>query len=128
MEQLKIGYLRTEQQEQFLEWVNATPGNLFDRDILKAPTLSVLCSYNGSPVAYLPMQQALVLESLAVNQAATLMDKGQAFRDLVKGAEQHASSHKIRELYMPCEDERVIRVAENHGFERLKWPVLRMKL
>ena len=126
MRQLKIGYIRPEEQQTFIEWVNKTSGNLFDADILKYPTLRVLTSYNGEPVAFLPMQQALFLESLAVKEET--MQNAQAFRDLVKGAEQHASSIGIRELYFLCKDERVIQIAENHGFELVPFPLVRMKL
>lgn len=128
MKQLQIGYMRPEQQKEFVEWVNNTPENLFDRDILVYPTLSVLCSYNGSPVAYLPTQQALFLESLAVKQGASPMDTAQAFRDLVKGAELHASNKGIREMYFLCKDENVLKIAEHHGFERVPYPLVRMKL
>lgn len=126
MKQLKMGYMRPEERETFIKWVNKTPGNLYDPGILNYPTLRVLTSYNGEPVAFLPMQQALFLESLAVKEPR--IENAQAFRDLVKGAEQHASSLGIRELYFLCRDERVISIAENHGFERVPYPLTRMKL
>ncbi|HEX8838460.1 MAG TPA: hypothetical protein VF748_16070 [Candidatus Acidoferrum sp.] len=127
-EQLKVGYLRDEDQRTFIEWVNSTPGNLWDPSVLKYPTLKVICAYNGAPVAFLPVQQVLMLESLAVSEKAPLLDKAQAFRDLVKAAELHASSTKLRELYFICKDEDVLKVAEGHGFERIEFPVVRMRL
>lgn len=127
-EQLKIGYLRDEDQRTFIEWVNSTPGNLWDQDVLKYPTLQVICAYNGRPVAFLPMQQAMMLESLAVSEKAPLLDKAQAFRDLVKAAELTASAKGIRELYFICRDDNVLKIAEGHGFERIVFPLVRMKL
>lgn len=128
MKQLKIRYITQEDQKTFLEWVNTTAQNLYDPDILKYPTLKVLCSYNGYPVAYMPFQQTLMLESLAVKPNVSPIETGQAFRDLVKGAELHASGLGIKEIAFLCKDEQVISIAENHGFERLPWPLLRMKL
>ena len=126
MKQLKIGYMRPEERETFVEWVNKTPGNLYDPGILNYPTLRVLTSYNGEPGAFLPMQQALFLESLAVKEPR--IENAQAFRDLVKGAEQHASSLLIREIYFGCRDESVLKIALNHGFEEVPFKVVRMKL
>jgi hypothetical protein len=128
MRQLKVRVAGLEDSERLVEWLNSTKGNLFDPGILKYPTLRTLCSYDGEPIAYLPTQRALFLESLAVNPAASLLDKGQAFRDLVKASELLASSDGIRELYMVCEDENVLRIAEGHGFERIPWPITRMRL
>ena len=127
-EQLKVGYLRDGDQKTFIEWVNSTPNNLWDDAVLKYPTLRIICAYNGAPVAFLPVQQALILESLAVSDIAPLLDKAQAFRDLVKAAELHASAQQMRELYFICKDETVLKLAEGHGFERIEFPIVRLKL
>lgn len=128
MRQLKIKLAGPDDAASLVEWLNGTKGNLFDPDILKYPTLRTLCSYDGQPIAYLPTQRALFLESLAVNPAASLLEKGQAFRDLVKGSMLLAASDGIREIYMLCEDEDVLKVAVNHGFENVPYPLVRMKL
>ena len=128
MEQLKVKLAGPEDAAQVVEWLNANKGNLFDPSILKYPTLRILCAYNGAPVAYLPTQRALILESIAVNPSAPDLDRAQALRDLVKGSQVIASSEGIRELYLFGQDERVLKIAERHGFERLPWPILRLKL
>ena len=128
MRQLKIKLAGPEDAASLIEWLNTTKKNLFDPTILQYPTLRTLCSYDGQPIAYLPTQRALFLESLAVNPVASLMDRAQAFRDLVKGSQLLAASDGIRELYMLCEDEAVLKVAESHGFERLPYPSVRLKL
>lgn len=124
----KIKLAGPEDSATLIEWLNSTKGNLFDPAILKYPTLRTLCSYNGQPIAYMPTQRALFLESLAVSPDSSLMERAKSFRDLVKGAELLASSDNIREMYMVCEDENVLKVAEGHGFERIPWPILRMRL
>jgi|SRR6267154_3281520 len=129
MRQLKIRLAGVNDTEQLAEWLASTKGNFFDADIFKSPTLAALCSYNGDgPIAYLPAQNVLVLESLAVKPGAAPLDAGQSFRDLVKGMEILASMRGIKEMYLPCADERVLAVAENHGFERLPYPIARLKL
>ena len=128
MKQLRIRYITPDDAKLLIEWINNTPNNLYDSDVLNYPTLKVLCAYGDRTIAYLPMQQTLFLESLAVNQEASITEKAQAFRDLVKGAEVHASSLLIKEIYFACKDENVLAIAEHHGFERLPWPIVRMKL
>lgn len=128
MKQLKIRFAEPEDVKTCVDWLNATKGNLYDPGILKYPTLRILCAYNGAPVAYLPTQRALFLESLAVNPEAPLLERAQAFRDLVKNSQLLASDGGIKELYMLCEDENVLKVAEGHGFERVPYPLVRMKL
>lgn len=128
MKQLKIKLAGPDDATALVEWLNITKRNLFDPAILKYPTLRTLCSYDGQPIAYLPTQRALFLESLAVNPASSLMERAQAFRDLVKGSELLAASDGIKELYMLCEDEAVLKVAEGHGFERVPYPLVRLKL
>lgn len=127
MKQLKLEFVPL--SDAVVERLKTTPGNLFDPSILGYPTLQVLSAYNGNgSVAYLPIQRCLFLESLAVNQDSELMERAQAFRDLVKGSTLIASSHGIKEIYMLCEDENVLKVAEGHGFERIDYPLVRMKL
>lgn len=128
--QLKVGYLRNDQedQEKFIELVNNSPGNLWDKDILTYPTLSILRSYDGNGRrVYLPVQQVLMLESVAVEQPPA-KGNAEALRDLVKAAQLHASRFGIRELMFISRDERVLKIAEGHGFERIEWPVTRLKL
>lgn len=139
MRQLKIGFAAPGDAKQLQEWLESTKGNLFDPDIFKAPTLTAACAYNGDgPVAYLPAQNVLVLESLAVKPRAMPLDAGQAFRDLVKAMEVVASQRQIREIMFVCSDPDVVNMAQNHGFEVLgdkqedgsikPWTTVRMKL
>ena len=129
MRQLKMRFAGPQEVEQIAEWLQATPNNLFDKDILGYPSLRVICSYNGEgPEAYLPSQRVLMLESLATKPGIEPMAAAQAFRDLVKGQELVASQEGVKELYFVCRDPNVIDVAKHHGFEVLEYPILRMKL
>jgi hypothetical protein len=129
MSQLKTRFATAEDAKEVVELLSNTNGNLYDQDILKYPSLRVLCAYNGAgPVVYLPSQCALILESLAVKPGVQPLEAAAAFRDLVKGYQPTASLLGIKEFYFICQDENVIGLAERHGFERVSHPVLRMKL
>jgi hypothetical protein len=128
MKQLKLRIAVPEDAEQIVDWLNANPANEFDPGILKYPTLQVLCSYNSEPVAYLPTQHALFLESVAMNPEASEADQPQALRDLVKGAELLASKDGVKEIYFLATDPKVLKIAVDHGFQQLPWPLLRLKL
>jgi hypothetical protein len=129
MRQLKIRIARPEDAKEIGEWLTHTEGNLFDPAILGYPTFRAVTSYNGEGnIAHLPSQQILMLESLAVKPGASLLDSAQAFRDLVKAMELLASSFGVKEIYFLCKDENVLKVAEGHGFERVSYPLVRLKL
>lgn len=125
--ELKLRLAQPEESKQIVDWLNNTPE--FDPGILKYPMLGVHCAYNGAgPIAYLPFQRVIMLESLAVNPEAGPVDRGRAYRDLVKGVTLVASAEKIRELYFLATDEKVAKMAINHDFEELPWKVCRMRL
>ncbi len=129
MKQLKLRIARPEDADEMGDWLLKTPNNLFDPAILNYPTFRAISSYGGEGnIAHLPSQQAMVLESLAVKPGTPPIAAAQAFRDLVKAMELLASSFGIREMYFICKDENVVRIAEGHGFERITFPVVRMKL
>jgi hypothetical protein len=128
-QQLKIRMTRAEDVEEVAEWLLRTKNNLFDPGILEYPTMRSITAYDDhGNVAHLPSQQALFLESLAVKPGASPLEAAPAFRDLVKGQQLLASSFGIREVYFVCKDEDVVKVAEGHGFERIVFPVVRLKL
>jgi len=129
MKQLKLRFASPEDAATLLEWLQANPENDFDKDILQYPTLQVVCAYSDEgPVAYLPVQKALVLESTARVPGISDADSAQALRDFTKAAELMASAQGIREIYFLCKDDRLAAMARGHGYEELPWKTLRMKL
>lgn len=127
MKQRTLRYLRSEDQKEFLEVINRTPKNDFDPDILSYPTLRVLHSV-GAESVFLPVHQSLMLESLGTELGMSPLESAQGIRDLVKGAQLHASGLGIRELYFLATEDGVRKIAEGHGFTRVETPVLRLKL
>ena len=125
MEQLKTGFARID-DPLAREWLDKIPE--FDSGVLSYPTTRMLCSYNSHPIGFLPIQKAVVLESMALSPNSDEIVGAQAMRDLFKGAELCASSDGIREIYFLATDETMVKVAEKHNLEKLKWPVYRMRL
>lgn len=129
MTQLKMKIGDPKNTEEIAEWLLANPTNAFDPGIFKYPTFRVLTSYNDNGnTLHMPSQQVLMVESLAPNPKASPLELAQALRDLVKGQELLASSFGLRELYFIGSDPRVLEIAVAHGFERIGFPVVRLKL
>jgi hypothetical protein len=127
MEQLKLKLASPEEAKEIGAWLQQTPE--FDPDILKYPTFRIITSYGAKGnVAHLPSQQVLVLESVAARPEASDSEKAQALRDLVKASQLLASSFNLREILFFGTDKTVVKIAQEHGFEEIPWPVMRMKL
>lgn len=116
-DQIKLRWATPDEAQTIVELLHANPENCFDPGIMKYPTLQIMCAYNGHVIAYLPTHKALILESTAVALDATEDETIQALRDLVKGATLMASGQQIKEMYFIVTDEKLAKVARNHGFE-----------
>jgi hypothetical protein len=125
MIELKMGFVPVNDPTA-REWLDAVPE--FDARVLSYPSTSMLCSYNSHPVGFLPIQKAVILESLAMDPNASDLMKSKAMSDLCKGAGLAASADGIREIYFMATDESMVKVAEKRRFERIKWPVFRVRL
>lgn len=97
-----------------------TPDNLFDPDILTYPEkLQFFCARSTKPLVFLPVQNCLMLESLAVEPGATELEVAKSLEVLIKYIVGKALEHKYNEMYFLCRDPRVSAYAERHSFERL---------
>ena len=127
MEQLKLKLSTPEEAKEINAWLQQNPS--FDSRILAYPTYRIITSYGEKGnIAHLPSQQVLVLESAATRPEASDAEKAQALRDLVKASQLLASSFGLKEIYFLGSDENVVRLAQERGFEKLPWPVMRMCL
>jgi hypothetical protein len=127
VQQLKLRFADASEKKTVLEWALRTPE--FDPSILDYPTLQTLVCYDADgPVAYLPMQRVLMLESSARREGIGDLKSINALRDLIKAAEVVASSHGIKEIYFVATDKELGAVAARNGFEELPWKTYRMKL
>lgn len=114
---------------QFAEWSLANPHNGFDPAVPAYPSSLTLCAYDEhGPLAYLPLQQPVFLESLALRPDATPAETALALRELTQAAVTHAHARGAGELYFLGTEDGTNRMAENQLFERLPWPVYRLRL
>jgi N-acetylglutamate synthase-like GNAT family acetyltransferase len=116
-------------RQNVAEWVTKNAAeNQIDTDIFAYPQTKIYAATNGKPICYLPVQMVVMMESLAPNPEATDSERAEAIRQLLKGVVLQAHGAGIREVYFVGTDKRVNRIATRHGFEKIKFPVYRMKI
>jgi hypothetical protein len=129
MKQVFVRFADQKDAPQFEQWVTAAQAiNLWDPAIMDYPTTRTLVAHNGEPLMYMPVQTALMMESLAPKPGISPIEEGLALREITKAVALLASQQQIRESYFLCKDERVVKFASAHGYELLPWKTLRMRL
>lgn len=121
--------MKKEEIEQFERWALLNSElSLLDPAIVAYPTLRVMAAENGRVIGYLPYHDVLMLESFAPDPEATDLERAEACRQFVKTVYSVASSAGVREIVYFGKDDRLNRVAERHGFEKIEFPVYRLKV
>jgi hypothetical protein len=114
----------------FLHWVLNTSNNCYDPSILSYPKATMLAADDEEgPFAFLPMQSAIMLESLAVMAGTTPRKMALALARFGKAIDEIAEGTGVREVYFLCRDDNVADLCAQHGFdELLDFRVLRRKI
>jgi hypothetical protein len=129
LKQVYVRFANQADAPQFSEWVTAAREiNLFDPAVMDYPTTRTLVAHNGEPLLYMPVQQVLMMESLAPKPGLTPIEEGLALREITKAVALLGSQASIRESYFLCKDERVVKFGAAHGYELLPWKTMRMRL
>jgi len=129
MKQVFVRFAEERDNPQFTAWMNAAQDiNLFDPAVMSYPTTRTLLAHNGEALVYMPIQNALMMESLAPKPGITPIEEAIALREITKAVALLASQQQIRETYFLCKDERVVKFASAHGYEVLPWTTMRMRL
>lgn len=129
MQQVWVRFAEEKDKAEFMDWVEkARAINLFDPDVLSYPNAKVLVAHNGSPLLYMPIQMAVIMESLAPKPGISEIEEALALREIAKATAVLASQAGSKEIYFLCKDTRVTEFAERHGFEILPWTTLRKKI
>ena len=109
-------------------WLKANETrNGYDPGVLKYPSTLVLEVRNGSTMGYLPVQSAMVMESLALRDTLSPVERAQATMNLAGAAIQIAVQAGQREAHMLVTDEVTARAAMAVGWKLLPYQVLRLK-
>lgn len=115
----------------FLEW-QRTNSN-FDPEAVLAPDSFTLVAFNKEGiVAFLPVQSPKVdpffLESIAFKPGFTEREQASVMREFVQAAVTLGFLKGTREIYFLADTEDTAAFAERHGFEKVPWPVYRLRL
>ena len=114
----------SEEQAQAIAWAKKTlDGELLDLDIFAHEStflLSALQSGEGEqsgPIAYLPVQQPLMLENLIFRSGLNDRDRAKAITRLTEAAIGEAYRRDVGELYFLCREPSTCAFAERHKFK-----------
>lgn len=113
----------------FTKWSLNTKDNLFDPDVAMYPTTVVWTAFNKKgPVAFMPVQRPLMLESLAINPQAGRLDVATALKELAQNAVTQAHAQGAGEIYFVCKDESTIEFAKRLAYKEMPYRIFRIKL
>ena len=120
---------REEDREQFIQWSLNTKNNLLDPDIIKYPTTLVWCAFDeNGPIVYVPVQQPLFMESLAINPEASPALVAMALKELTQNLVTQAHLKGSGELYFLCADDETIEYAKRQAFTEMPHRIFRIKV
>lgn len=128
MRKIWVRPVRPADQKDFNEYVAITEKNEFDPEVLTYPSTTMLVAHDGKPVVFLPVQLAVVLESLAIRPDASDFQVSVALKELVSVVSVLAAQRQLGEMYFIGTNERTNAFATKNGFTELPWKVYRLKL
>ena len=108
---------RADQEEVeglMLRFLETTPdGELFDRDVLQHASTFVLAAFNKSgALAFLPIQQPLMLENLILRPGLSRSEQTQAITRLTEHAIEETYARDAGEAYFLCREASTLKFAE----------------
>ena len=100
-----------------------------EMDCLKYPSTTTFCAYDESgPLAYLPIQKVLMMETFAPRPGLTELQQAQVLKEFVQATVTHAHQNGIGEIYYLGSDEKTDSFARHNVYEYVPLPVFRIKL
>lgn len=128
MKMIWVRLARPDDISQLNEWIQNGDRNYFDPDCMTYATTTMLLAHNDKSVVAMPVQTVLMLESLAVNPAATNHEVAVGLREIVSNLVLQAQQRGIGELYFLGTNEDTNQFAKRHEFTELPWKVHRLKI
>ena len=120
---------RAEESQQFAEWSLANTKGEFDPAPATYPSTITWCVYDEyGPMAYMPIQCPLMLESLATRPGASKTEIALAIKELTQQAVTQAHIKGAGEIYFLGSDEGTDAMAANQIFEKLPYSVFRLRI
>lgn len=122
MERVIVKLASVDEQEEMREWLETTrDSELFDHDVLAHESTFSLCALGteSKRMAYLPVQQPLMLENLIFRPGLSLAQTAQAITRMAEYAIGEAYRRDVGEIYFLCRDESTCQFAEKNKFRSL---------
>ena len=124
-------YVRKAEQRDIpllAHWMTNTPNNLVDAAVFRYKNTQVYVAHKEKPVAFLPVQLTMTLESLAFPPDATETQKAAAIAQLIKTAVFIAREKEIAEIFFYTSDPTIAEFAQRHRFKELPHRSFRLRL
>lgn len=109
-------------------WMANTPNNLVDAAVFGYKNTQVYVAHKEKPVAFLPVQLTMTLESLAFPPDASEIQKAAAIAQLIKTAVFIAREKEIAEIFFYTSDPQIAEFALRHKFVELPHRSFKLKL
>ena len=112
------------------EWLGNEIGRqLFDPDTLNHASTFRLCAFDGSgPLAYLPVQQPLMLESVGWRPGLTEARRAMVLRRITEHMVAEAYRRQRAEIYFLSQDPATSELAMRHHWKPVRIPAYRINL
>jgi len=120
---------RAEEADQFKEWSLANPKGNFDPAVAAYPSTITWCVYDEyGPIAYMPMQCPLMMESLAPRPGLSDIEKARAMKELTQQFVTQGHIQGAGEIYYLSSDPDTDKFATNQIFEELPYKIYRVRV
>jgi hypothetical protein len=120
---------RPEDAEQFQEWSRVNEKNAFDPEVAAYPSTITWVVYDRfGPLAYMPMQCPLMMESIAVRPGAFKSEIAAAMKEFTQQFVTQAHIRGAGEIYFLGSDDGTNEMAGNQVFEELPYKVYRLRI
>lgn len=116
--------------QNYQEWLNAASDiNLVDYRVYQYPAIvTLVAEKNGDPLLMNSFHPVMMVEALAPKPGLSPMDEARALKAMFDAWKQIAAATGVKEIYFGCKDERVEKFVLKHGFEKINFPVFRVRL
>ena len=120
---------RADDAETHWNWAVKNPVNGFDPGVVGYPTSFVLCAYDETgPLAYMPVQQPLMMESLAPRPGLSKLQTAAVLKAITQAVVTQSYVKGAGEIYFLGTDPPTDEFATGRIFEELPYKVYRVKI
>jgi hypothetical protein len=121
---------KSSEAELFTKWtIDNIEKNHIDPDILGYPSTRILCAYDkDGPIAFMPAQLPVMMESLAFRPGITNHEAAAALKAFLQEVISSCYETGVGEIYFLSSEPTVAKMAERYGFEKLELTAYRLKV